>query len=71
MLKEYLVPTNADDIYFSCLREIGNPGVGCIGSAKFGKNLSLEFQFRRSVLEHWPQFRDATIQLLNLFRQSG
>jgi len=72
MIKEYLVPEENDgDIYFDCLRESGNPGVGCIGFMNYGETLSLEFQFRRSILENWRQFREASVKLLNSFRSAA
>jgi hypothetical protein len=72
MMKEFLVPDSGADqptIYFDCLREEGHPAVGCIAKSNFGHNLSLEFIFRRTELQHWREIRDAVMKLLNGFRQ--
>jgi len=72
MVTEFLVPDRGGDqpdIYFDCLREEGNPAVGCIANSNFGRNLSLEFIFRRTELRHWPEIRDAVMSLLNGFKQ--
>lgn len=72
MINEYLVPENGgNDIYFNCLREVGNPGVGCTGSVNYGENLVLEFQFRRSELENWKMFYEASVRLLNDFKRNA
>jgi hypothetical protein len=72
MMKEFLVPDSGADppnIYFDCLIEGENPSVGCFAHSNFGQNLSLEFIFRRTELQHWREIRDAVVNLLNGFRQ--
>ena len=72
MVVEYLVPDQGrgiPDVYFDCLRHEANPAVGCTGKTNFGRNLSLEFSFKRTELQHWPAIREAVLNLLNGLRQ--
>jgi hypothetical protein len=58
LVTEYLVPIDRQPdqgIYFSCFREPANPGVGCSGFVTFGKNIELDWVFRRNRLEEWPE----------------
>jgi hypothetical protein len=72
MMEEYLVPdrdAEQSDIYFDCLVEGANVGTGCGGHSNFGRNLSLEFTFRRSELQHWQKIQASVLNLLNGFME--
>lgn len=68
LITEFLVP-DSSEMYFECIREISNPLVGCNANVNYGENLVLNFQFKRSQFERWPQIREAVLKLLSSFRQ--
>jgi hypothetical protein len=58
LVNEHLVPANKRQdrqVYFSCYRELGNLAAGCIGTATFGKEIELDFIFRHTRFEEWPE----------------
>jgi hypothetical protein len=73
MIKEIFVPeeNGGADIYFDCLREAGNNSVGCGAILNYGKDISLEFHFRRTEFEKWREMRQLTNQLLDQFRTAA
>jgi hypothetical protein len=68
-IEEFLVPEGGG-IYLKCLRQLFNPHVGCSGIVNYGQNLSLNFHFRRSEFDKWPEIQKAVISLLNSFHQA-
>ncbi len=68
LITEFLVP-ESNDTYFECIREISNPFVGCNATVNYGERLVLNFQFKRTQFERWPEIREAVFKLLNSFRQ--
>lgn len=66
--EEFFVP-DGGGIYLKCLRQLFNPLAGCRGIVNYGKNLSLNFQFKRSQFEKWPEIHKASVKLLDSFRQ--
>lgn len=72
LLKIYLVPrqkTETNTRYFSCLRETGNPKVGCTGFSVAWGSLSLEYTFRRTELRRWREIEARVGELLHRFSQ--
>jgi len=72
MLNIYLVPKQKNESntkYFSCLREAGNPKVGCTGFSVAWGNLSLEYTFRRTELRRWQEIEARVGELLHRFSQ--
>jgi hypothetical protein len=68
LITEFLVP-DSNEMYFECIRDISNPHVGCNATVNYGENLVLNFLFKRTQFERWPDIREAVFKLLNSFRQ--
>jgi hypothetical protein len=72
ILNTYLVPKQRNESntkYFSCLREAGNPKVGCTGFSVAWGSLSLEYTFRRTELRRWREIEARVGELLHRFSQ--
>jgi hypothetical protein len=70
LITEFLVP-DSNEMYFECIRDISNPHVGCNATVNYGKNIVLNFLFKRAQFERWPDIREAVFKLLSSFRQQA
>lgn len=73
LVDEYWVPTSQDthsELYFQCIREMGNPRAGCSAHRTFEQELELVVTFRQSDVKQWREMMAAAEGLLRSFGRS-